>query len=433
MAISSTNLTILGTAAPWKLGSGASNPGPLNVLEPYNTGFWDGTAAASGGVGQNSAYPYGKQHTTAGETAPTVLSGLTAGQIVLLQYTAGTVQTGGGGGAGNSPPSGSPTTGVLPLPAGGCDTENMPSNVVPGYLAAQNGNGTINTVGTAVTWVSGTKFTGALNGAPIWINSVLFFVSAVTSTTTLTLTATAGTQTGVSYFTWGAQASIGALVGAFTDGSGNIVLPIDWTSQPTGTLGTINAFALTSVAAGTGVYQGTITGGGTNVFVGCIFTVTGFTNAKNNGTFICTANTTTTITLLNLNSQIETHAGTATQTVCISLRVPKNATALSLGINDTQLFDNTGSFSVTAYVLDSMGWAGDGGFFNNYPFGQCFPGAGADHAILKSAIAIKAPYVQQQTSKSVMLAPDYAGQLFPHGGQQAGGSPAGTAGQNFSF
>lgn len=434
MAISQVSLTVLGTAAPWKLGSGSSSHGSANVLEPYNTGYWDGSAAAGGGAGQNASYPYGQKHGNAGETSPTLLTGLTAGQRIVLKYNSGTVATQASG-AGNSPPSGSPTTSLSPWSAGETDGNgfNMPTNVVPGFLSGQSGNGSVNTSSTTVTWASGTKFSGALNGAPIWINNVLYTVSVVTSTTTLTLTASAGTQTGVNYFTWGARASIGALVGAFTDGSGNIIQPIDWTSQFTGGFGTIAALTLTSVATATGVYQGTITGGGSNAFVNWVFVVTGFTNANNNGTFLCTASTTSSITLLNFCSLAETHAGTATQITNIGLTVPKNATQLSLGINDTVLSDNTGSFSLTAYILDSTGWSGDGGYFNNYPFGQCFPGSAADHPLLKSSIAIKSPFVQQQTSKVSMLAPDYLGQLFPHGGQQAGGSPAGTAGQNFSF
>lgn len=87
-------------------------------------------------------------------------------------------------------------------------------------------------------------------------------------------------------------------------------------------LGTV--FTLTSVAASSpaaltlsaaavnGVYTGTITGGGSSAFAGKTFIITGFTNAVNNGTFVCTASTTTTLTLVNINSVAETHAGVAT-------------------------------------------------------------------------------------------------------------------------
>jgi len=76
------------------------------------------------------------------------------------------------------------------------------------------------------------------------------------------------------------------------------------------------AFVLTSVASSSGntaVYTGTITGGGTNNFKGQTFEVAGFvTHTSNNGTFICTANDTTTLTLENASAISETHAATAT-------------------------------------------------------------------------------------------------------------------------
>lgn len=69
---------------------------------------------------------------------------------------------------------------------------------------------------------------------------------------------------------------------------------------------------LASVAAGTGVYTGTITGGGSNAYAGQMVTITGFTNSANNGTFLCTASSTTTITVANAASALETHAGVVT-------------------------------------------------------------------------------------------------------------------------
>jgi uncharacterized repeat protein (TIGR01451 family) len=91
-----------------------------------------------------------------------------------------------------------------------------------------------------------------------------------------------------------------------------------------------NALALTSVgpstvtltltAAGTGtggntVYTGTITGGTGNAYVGDSVTVAGFTQARDNGTFTCTASTATTITLNNANGVAQTHNGSATVTL----------------------------------------------------------------------------------------------------------------------
>ena len=76
----------------------------------------------------------------------------------------------------------------------------------------------------------------------------------------------------------------------------------------------VGVLALTSVAAsigGVAVYTGTITGGGSNAFAGYEFVIAGFDNAVNNGPFACTASTTTTLTLVNLNAVADTHAATA--------------------------------------------------------------------------------------------------------------------------
>lgn len=75
------------------------------------------------------------------------------------------------------------------------------------------------------------------------------------------------------------------------------------------------ALTLSSVANASGgstVYTGTITGGTSNHFAGYTFVITGFVNGVNNGTFYCTASSTTTLTLSNASGTAETHAGTAT-------------------------------------------------------------------------------------------------------------------------
>jgi hypothetical protein len=77
------------------------------------------------------------------------------------------------------------------------------------------------------------------------------------------------------------------------------------------------ALTLSSVAAasaGSAVYTGTITGGTTPNYVGQRFVITGFTGAAavNNGTYLCTACSTTTLTLSNPNAVAVTAAGTAT-------------------------------------------------------------------------------------------------------------------------
>lgn len=84
----------------------------------------------------------------------------------------------------------------------------------------------------------------------------------------------------------------------------------------------VGPLTLSAVAAGTGAYTGTITGGGSSAFAGYTFTISGFTNAANNGTFLCTASTTTVLTLVNAVSIAETHAGTA---------IPEQGTAVYTG------------------------------------------------------------------------------------------------------
>jgi hypothetical protein len=92
------------------------------------------------------------------------------------------------------------------------------------------------------------------------------------------------------------------------------------TASTTTTLTLTNAVAVADTHAatatpeqGTAVYTGTITGGGSNAFAGQTFVVAGFvTNPGNNGTFIATASSTTTLTLENGAAIAETHAATAT-------------------------------------------------------------------------------------------------------------------------
>lgn len=72
----------------------------------------------------------------------------------------------------------------------------------------------------------------------------------------------------------------------------------------------VGPFTLTSVNT-TGVYQGTITGGASNAYVGYRFNVTGFVNGANNQTAaMCTASTATALTLGG-STTTETHAGSA--------------------------------------------------------------------------------------------------------------------------
>lgn len=68
----------------------------------------------------------------------------------------------------------------------------------------------------------------------------------------------------------------------------------------------------------TTTYTGTITGGGSNAYVGQRFAVTGFTGS-NNGTFYCVGSTETTLVLNNPSGFADTAAATATQSVAKAL------------------------------------------------------------------------------------------------------------------
>jgi hypothetical protein len=416
MAIITSSLSVDGRSAPWKVGTLSANiSGSTGVLEPYNTPFYDGSQTAGGAAGQNSAFPYGKSHGDAGEQLPITLA-VTPGQIVILQYTGGTVNTQGSG-ATSCGPAGAATTGVTPYPAGGCDNETFPTNVIPGYTGI-NKTGTVNTSGTAVTWASGDKFVSGMVGGVLWINNVAFVISAVSSqnNTAITVATTAGTQTGVTYYFWGASTSIGGLVGAFTDSSGNIVKTLDWSSfkgiNPAG------AFTLTSVAVSGqfAQYNGTITNGGSNLFAGYFFTITGFTNALNNGMFLCTSNSTASVTVVNTNAIAETHAGSAQQLSWVGFRVPSNAAFLSLGNNDTVLSDNTGSHAITAVQLDTTMWSGSSDPFLKGPFGGCpispafMPDAQPN---LKTTVAISCVALWLHSTNP--FAKYFSGQLYPQG------------------
>lgn len=80
----------------------------------------------------------------------------------------------------------------------------------------------------------------------------------------------------------------------------------------TGSSGSLAITSANNASGSTTVYNGTFPGGNANGYVGLTFLVSGFvTNPGNNGTFICTASTLTTLTLSNANGIAETIAATA--------------------------------------------------------------------------------------------------------------------------
>jgi hypothetical protein len=92
-------------------------------------------------------------------------------------------------------------------------------------------------------------------------------------------------------------------------------------------------FTLTQAAfsGGNVTYTGTITGGGTNAFVGAVINVSGFANAGNNGTFTVTASTTTTLVVSNASGVNETHAGTVVMDFSSTDVISQNSAGVGSG------------------------------------------------------------------------------------------------------
>lgn len=80
--------------------------------------------------------------------------------------------------------------------------------------------GTVNTSGTTVTLTSGYGFLAAWAGSTITINSVSYTIASVQGVATLTLTGSAGTQTGVTYSFTGTTRPVFDAGGAVITGSG---------------------------------------------------------------------------------------------------------------------------------------------------------------------------------------------------------------------
>lgn len=121
-----------------------------------------------------------------------------------------------------------------------------------------------------------------------------------------------GTYSGVPYQTEGIVAILGGGTTATV-----------YTAQSHGFTAayTLSLSAAATSANGLTVYTGTISGWPTGQTpIGQLFVVTGFSNGGNNGTFLCTAFTSTTLTLVNSGGIVETTPASAanSQTVVIS-------------------------------------------------------------------------------------------------------------------
>lgn len=168
-----------------------------------------------------------------------------------------------------------------------------------------------------------------VSGAPIAVGTSFVLTAAAASTPVAYVLTAVAASSGVSPVTavytgtvtsGGSNAYEGRLfnITGFVNAVNNGIYLC--TASTTTTLTLRNATAIAETHAGsaqdqtaTAVYTGTITGGGSNAFKGFDFTVAGFTNAVNNGTWAATGSSTTTLTLANIAAVAETHAGTAVQ------------------------------------------------------------------------------------------------------------------------
>ena len=84
-------------------------------------------------------------------------------------------------------------------------------------------------------------------------------------------------------------------------------------SVSTESIATFVLSAAGTASSGSTVYTGTITGGGSNFYAGYTFIVVDFANPNNNGTFLCTASTATTLTLSNPDGVAESQTASAAE------------------------------------------------------------------------------------------------------------------------
>lgn len=228
-------------------------------------------------------------------------------------------------GIGTNAPTAANTFPICSIGFGG-NTTSWASTSSAATLMGVNIGTKINQVGDNSLWINWQPPYGSSNFHTVDISP------------TITQTAVTGTVAGVqvvgnvAVINFQANTGTTITVGSTTDtaavttntsvnGSGNITTTAV-TNRTTQTITNVVesrvALTLSSVAnasGGTTVYTGTITNGGAALggnYVGAQFVVAGFTTGANNGTFICTASTTTTLTLNNASGVSETHAATAT-------------------------------------------------------------------------------------------------------------------------
>ena len=164
---------------------------------------------------------------------------------------------------------------------------------------------------TAFTSITATQAVGTIT---VLMNTPCLKSSTITLTGTIA--AGSSTITNISFVSnsSGTTPSIAQVVAPITQpivvGTGAV--PVDPVQVNATVYAPLTLTAAATASGGNTVYTGTITGGGSNAFAGFTFTVASFDNAANNGVFVATASSTTTLTLANANGVADTHAATAT-------------------------------------------------------------------------------------------------------------------------
>ena len=142
----------------------------------------------------------------------------------------------------------------------------------------------------------------------------------------------------------------------------------------------IPPFIISSVAAPVGTaapYTGVITGGASNAYAGTYFLITGFPELANNGVFVCTASTATTLTLTNGNAVAQNATNTATAVTNQTIQyVVGNAAGTNCLFKLTPSAQPTLSGPVSAYIYTTQpGAPAAGAFPFSYPLSTGSAGA----------------------------------------------------------
>jgi hypothetical protein len=150
-----------------------------------------------------------------------------------------------------------------------------------------------------------------------------FTLSSVTTSSpgTFTLTAAAPGPNNTTVYTGtitGSQAGQTFAIAGFVNAGNNGTFQCISSTSTTLTMANVNGVAETHAGTATdldstAIYTGTIPTGGSNALAGYTFTIAGFTNPLNNGTFVCVSSSTTTLILENAYAAGISQAATATQ------------------------------------------------------------------------------------------------------------------------